>query len=389
MLSKSAIFRFFLFVLSGFLTLTTLPLGLWLLFHFESIQGLILALLGISGPIWGFWLLFFSHRPKFGRVNAGWGGLIGLLILTLLLLAPSGKTDTPSPIRHIYSNGGRFVRLSPFNIIPEIEQMNVGTNLLGPLDAYIDAAKADRLADLTLTIYREMEQDADFHRAGSVMGLALREPFQIPFDNGHTYVYVPKKASADHPVPAIVFLHGAGGAFKAYQWIWRDFAEENGFVIISPSYGVGLWPEQAGSEAVMRALDYTADYLAKNDGLELNQEHIWLAGLSNGGYGTIHTATQHPDRFQGLILLSPGMPSQLMIEQDGPFNSAWRGRPVLLIHGEQDLRMPMPYLNQHIGFMENGGIELETVLYPEEDHFLFFAQRKELMQIIADWVARQ
>lgn len=378
--------RLILFAVSLTLAATSFPLGIWLLFNFESWQGLILAALGIAGPLWGFWLFFGRTHPKFKPINTRIGSSIGVLVALLLLLTPSGRTQENASIRHIYTNGGRFVRFSPFNIIPEIELMNVGTNLLGPLDAFIDDAKAERLADLTLTIYQEMERDPNFRRTGSVMGLPLRQPIQMPFDNGHTYLYIPKKASADHPVPAIVFLHGAGGPFKAYQWIWRDFAEENGFVIISPSYGFGVWPEQEGSEAVIRALDYTIDYLKETEGLELNQNHIWLAGLSNGGYGTIHTATQHPERFQGLILISPGMPSQLMLDPDGPFNLAWRDRPVLLIHGEQDLRMPMNYLDQHIGFIEDGGVGLKTVLYPEEDHFLFFAQRKELMDTIADWI---
>lgn len=390
---KTTIFRFLLYLVTGFLMISAFPLALWLLFHFETLQGLLLALLGIIGPLWGFWLYYFRHKfrhkANFGRINICWSGSIGFVILLLLFLTPSGKGTTNSTMHHLYSNGGRFVRFSPFNIIPEIEQMNVGVNLFGPLDPFIDTQKADRLANLTLEIYRELEEDADFEQIGSVMGLTMREVFQIPFDNGHTYLYVPQNASADHPVPAIIFLHGAGGPLKAYQWIWRDFAEASGFVIISPSYGFGLWPEQEGGEAIIRSIDYVADYLEQEVGLQLNQEFIWLAGLSNGGKGAIYTATQHPDRFQGLILISPSMPSQIMSNSNGPFNLAWRNRPVLLIHGEQDLRMPMGYLNQHIGFMNAGGIDLETVLYPEEDHFLFFAQRKELMQTIADWIAEK
>lgn len=309
-----------------------------------------------------------------------------LLVATLLWMTPTGRPAHNAPIRHIYSNGGRFVRFSPFNIIPETELMNVGINLIGPLDPYISDQKAERLADLTLTIYDELDQDTDFQRAGSVMGLPLREPLQLPFDNGHTYLYIPKKASADHPVPAIVFVHGAGGPFKAYQWIWREFAEENGFLIISPSYGFGVWTEKEGSDAIIRAIDDAAAYLDREIGIQLNQDFIWLAGLSNGGNGTLYTAMQHPERFQGLILISPSMPSEIMQTPDQPFNQAWRNRPVLLIHGEQDLRMPMGYLNQHIGFMQAGGIDLKVILYPEEDHFLFFAQRKELMQLISKWI---
>ena len=385
----STIFHSFLFIFSGFLLLTAFPLALWLLFHFETLQGFILAILGLISPIWGFWLVFGKNRKLLGQVNGRWGCLISLLVLLLFWLAPSGKSAADSPIRHIYSNGGRFIRFSPFNIIPEIELMNVGTNLIGPLDPYIDRHKSKRLADLTLTIYREMRQNDNFRQVGSSMGLPLREPLQIPFDNGHTYLYIPKKASADHPVPVIVFLHGAGGPFKAYQWIWGEFAEEHGFIIVSPSYGMGVWPEKDGPEAVMRTLDYTADHVQKTDGLELNLDHVWLVGLSNGGYGAVHTAARYPDHFQGLILISPALPSPIMIEPDGRFNSAWRNRPVLLIHGEQDLRIPLDYINQHINFIKAGQVDIQTDIYPKEDHFLFFAQRKELMQTIRLWIKAQ
>ncbi|MEM8862294.1 MAG: alpha/beta hydrolase [Chloroflexota bacterium] len=385
MLNLSKILRPLLFVISGFLLITAFPLAVWLLFNFLTVQGFILALLGIFGPLWGMWLYFASGRKTFKRVNQIAGGLITIGAIVLVILTPSGRATDDETLRHMYNNGGRFVRLSPFNVIPEIEQMNVGINLIGPADPFIDRAKADRLSDLTLSIYADMEQDSEFKQAGSVMGLPIRQPFRLPFDNGHYYLYVPQSADLSEPLPVLVFLHGAGGPFKAYQWVWRDFAEENGFVVISPTYGFGVWPEQEGTTAVMRAIDHAAEH----SGVTLDQDQLWLAGLSMGGHGTIYTGTQHPDRFQGLILISAGMPSEIMFEENGPFNSTWRNRPVLLIHGEQDLRMPMDYLNQHIGFMETGGIDLDTKLYPAEDHFLFFAQKDELMSLIAAWINAQ
>ena len=379
------LFRTGLFVISGFLLITAFPLALWLLFNFWTVQGALLALLGIFGPMWGMWLYFGSAHDKFKQINRAAGAFITVALLTLFILTPNGRSAPEDPLRHMYSNDGRFVRLSPFNIIPEIEQMNVGTNLIGPADPLINRTKADRLADLTLTIYGEMEADAQFKQLGSVMGLPIRQPLQVPFDNGHYYLYVPESADTSQPMPVMVFLHGAGGPFKAYQWIWQDFAEANDFVIVSPTYGLGTWTADEGTAAVVRAIDHAAEH----SGLNLNLEQMWIAGLSNGGYGTIYTATQHPNLFQGVVLISPGMPSEIMFEPDGPFNIAWRDRPVLLIHGEQDLRMPMDYLNQHIGFMEEGGIDLQTKLYPAEDHFLFFAQRDDMLNTITAWIEEQ
>ena len=379
---RSFFFRVAVFLISSILLVTTLPLGGWLLLHFETIQGFLLALLGIIGPLWGYWLLFGQNLPNYKPIKRVGRSFIGVIVLVLLVLAPSGRSGTDSPIQHIYVKNSRFVRLSPFNIIPEIEQMNVGANLLGPLDPLMGNAKANRLANLTLEIYRELEKDPDFKSAGSVMGLPMRQPFGIPFDNGHSYLYIPDNRSEKEPLPVLVFLHGFGGPFKAYQWIWRDFAEENQVAVLSPSYGIGIWTAEASSEIVIRALEEANE----QSPVPLDLNSVWIAGLSNGGYGTIYTAVAEPDQFEGLILISPGMPTDLMNGANASFNKEWHNRPVLLIHGEQDVRMPMGYLNQHIGFMEHGGIRLETILYPEEDHFLFFAQRDQLMQQIGEWI---
>lgn len=365
--------------------LTAFPLGVWLLFQFQTTQGLILALLGILSPIWGFLLYFGWGSPTTVNIRMMGGGVLAVLIGTLVWLAPDGKPDQSSPIHHRYSNKGSFIRLSPFNIIPEIEQMNVGTKLLGPLDPFIDSEKAERLTTVTLDIYNEMEADEHFKQLGSIMGVPMRQVAQIPYDNGHYFYYVPKSIEPGQPAPVLIYLHGAGGSFKAYQWIWRDFAEANGFVIISPTFGFGTWPEPAGSTAVLRALNHAA-----TDGsVELDLQNVWLAGLSNGGLGTVHTAIAEPDLFQGLILISPALPSRTMAQPDAPFNSAWRDRPVLLIHGEKDARMPMTYLNQHIGFMQTGGVKLDTILYEDEDHFLFFAKRDILMLQVGQWIEQQ
>ena len=374
--------RSLLFIVSGFLLLTVFPLGVWLLFNFKATAGLLFALLGIGAPLLGLNLTRYLGRREniYLRLSQLFGAAVTFLVIVILVGAPDGRPTPESPIRHMYSATGRFYRLSPLNLIPETEQMNVGINLVGPADPFIDRAKADRLSDLTLGIYAEMEQDPDFAALGSVMGYPLRDAFGLPYDNGHYFLYVPDSLATNEPTPAIVFLHGAGGPFKAYQWVWRQFAEKYGYVIISPTFGFGNWWEAGGTEAVIRALEHASTEVA------IDSDRVWLAGLSNGGYGTIYTGLEHGDRFQGLILLSPGLPSPDLYQEDAPFYEVWRERPILLLTGEADLRMPMPYIEQHIGFFEAGGVDLEARIYPAEDHFLFFSQPDLLFEAIHLWI---
>ncbi|MEM8859395.1 MAG: hypothetical protein AAGD96_13795, partial [Chloroflexota bacterium] len=88
MLNLSKILRPLLFVISGFLLITAFPLALWLIFNFLTVQGFILALLGIVGPLWGMWLYFASGRKTFKRVNQIAGGLITIGAIVLVILTP-------------------------------------------------------------------------------------------------------------------------------------------------------------------------------------------------------------------------------------------------------------------------------------------------------------
>jgi hypothetical protein len=124
------------------------------------------------------------------------------------------------------------------------------------LDPILTRDQARRVSVFTLDLYRDMERDPDFHRLGSAMGWAYAELLGQPFDVGHYYLYVPRNRGSG-PSPAIVFLHGSAGNFKAYTWLWSRLAEEQGMVVIAPSYGFGNW-DRAGVVAVLRALDDAA-----------------------------------------------------------------------------------------------------------------------------------
>jgi pimeloyl-ACP methyl ester carboxylesterase len=69
-----------------------------------------------------------------------------------------------------------------------------------------------------------------------------------------------------------------------------------------------------------------------------------------------------------------------------PFQAAWADRPVLVISGENDKRIPISYVKQRIANLEQGSVHVTTAIYPNEDHFLVFSQPESVMQTVAKWL---
>jgi len=189
-------------------------------------------------------------------------------------------------------------------------------------------------------------------------------------------LYAPQNLTKE-PLPALVFLHGSAGNFKAYTWILSKLAEEKGLVIIAPSYGFGSW-DQASTQTVMSAIDDAQKII------EIDDDQIYLAGLSNGGLGVSQFGMEMPEKFRSLIFISPVMSNSLVDSRI--FQDQWKGRPVLIISGEEDERVPIEYVYKRVSNLENGGVQITSKYYPREDHFLFFSQRDEILKEISNWL---
>lgn len=368
-----------LFLYGGFVLIVA-PLSFWMLFNAQTWVGRGLAVAGFLSLLLP--LLIARHYQRRDRQKI-WGQaafflaliLAGFLIV-VVSAAPSGNPGPDSPVQHRFFRETDFGRFALTNIIPESEQVNLGFLVMTYLDPYLTAEQAGRVSVYTMDLYREMEEDDNFHELGSVMGLSYAGLFGLSLDAGHYYLYVPESAG-NEPLPALIFLHGSAGNFKTYTWVWSQLAEQEGFVIIAPSYGFGNWDE-SGTQLIIEAI---AD---AEQVIDIDQERLYLAGLSNGGLGVSRTAAEYPEMFQGLIFLSPVFDTGIV---DGTaFQEVWAERPVLVITGEADERIPFDYVRNRVAGMQNGGIIVTTAYYPNEDHFLTFSQPESLMEDVADWL---
>jgi pimeloyl-ACP methyl ester carboxylesterase len=248
------------------------------------------------------------------------------------------------------------------------------------LDRLLTVERSRRWAAVGSEIYQAVEHDPDFRQLGSAMGWAYADLLGQPFDVGHYYLYVPKDRPAG-PLPAVIFLHGSAGNFKAYTWLWSKLAEKQKFVVIAPSFGFGNWRRPGGLEAILAALD---DAAAK---VELDANEIYLAGLSNGGLGVSQAAGAAAERFHGLILISPVMANEIVDRPD--FQARWRDRPMLFITGQLDERVSVGYVEGRVATLKAGGVRVTSRIYPDEDHFLIFSQAEAVFEVIAAWLAEE
>jgi predicted esterase len=303
-----------------------------------------------------------------------------VLFLVPLALAPSGRGAADGHVRNCFLHArGAFPRNSPWNIIPEVDQVLVGTNILPLSDPYVDFAKARRIRSLAVPIYEELEKDAGFRSLGSVMGMAYRELVRLEFRTGHYYLFLPRTAGQTR-LACLIYLHGMGGNRRSHFWVLSTIASRLPCAVIAPTFGLGNWEKDGGAELVVNVAREAIDTLP------IDPKRLFLMGYSNGAKGITRAVVMDPELFRGLIYLSP-------VTEDELFSSTGflsRGEPphILFLHGGQDRRIPRQLVSSTVRFLEQLGCDVEFKVYENEDHYLILSQRKAVIDDIADWMTR-
>jgi len=314
-------------------------------------------------------------------VKLAWAAGSAWCALGLVILArvPSGVNAPDARVTHQYPPGAPgFARYSLGNLLPEEDQLRLGFTLMPMADPLLTLSQAQALKASAAPIYRELESDSDFARLGSVMSEAYRELLGQSFDSGHSYVYIPSGLDRKAPAPVMVFFHGSGGNFKAYLWILAQVADRTGAIVVAPSYGLGNWRAEESVAAFDRAIA-TAARLATID-----RRRISVAGLSNGGLAVSQVGAARGQDCASLIFLSPVFDRPAV--QSDAFAARWRNRPVLVVTGDQDDRVPLSYVERQVQVMEQGRARVRLETITPADHFLMFTHRAQVEKLLVNWL---
>lgn len=169
-------------------------------------------------------------------------------------------------------------------------------------------------------------------------------------------VYVPRDYDPSRAWPIILFLHGAGErgtdglratAIGLGSAIRFNSHRVPAIVVFPQCPPDARWLDEP-ADAAMAALDATLSEF------HCDPSRVYLTGLSMGGYGAIHLALAHANRFAAMIVVCGGIfphpnttavrQSPLTMHADDPYAfvaESLKHIPIRLYHGADDPIIPV------------------------------------------------
>lgn len=236
----------------------------------------------------------------------------------------------------------------------------------------------------------------------------------------------PPEESENQPLPMVVLVHGgpygrSGRQLQLAALSWGQWLALAGYVVLMPNPRGGFGHGEEFAAAVRGAVgleDYQDVMSAVDAAIErgiADPERLAIGGWSQGGFMTAWAVTQ-TQRFKagimgagvsdwGMMAMTSDVPDfELELGGSAPWDGAERrqhlaispisfaGRaktPVLILHGENDVRVP---LSQATGFhraLRRQGVPVEFVVYPREPHGIGErAHQLDILKRVRSWCDR-
>ena len=220
----------------------------------------------------------------------------------------------------------------------------------------------------------------------------------------------PADVSADRPAPLVVWVHGGPlGSWSSWHWRWNPhLLAARGYAVLMPDpalstgYGQAMvqrgWNDWGGTpyEDVTAAVDAALAECA-----DLDPARTALMGGSYGGYMANWVAGQ-TDRYRAIVTHASlwelrgfhgttdtgifweremGDPylGPERYTRHSPFEHVSKIRtPMLVIHGEQDFRVPVSEALRLWTDLRRHGVEGKLLYFPDENHWILKPQNARL-----------
>lgn len=341
------IISFFLLLVTvfiSFLTITAIYLG-----------GFSFVILGIGGIIFFISLSFICWTPYKAKKF-----LIPLAIgLTpLYILLPGKGTYNPvAPLEYrtvFESNSQWFSGTSEHDLVHMGEKWGYSENerkRLGPKGGL--AAEYDDIQKANLFQYNS--------------SVVLDSWF---FDRGHYWFYRPSSKNR----PLLIFLHGSGGSFKAYQHWFIPYAKKHNIALAFPTWGLGTWDTKKLGD---RINDVIRDI---EKGYSIDQSQIFICGLSQGSLTGVKTITEGLVKPKGFISVS-GIPYLSTNEL-----KSLAEYPIYILHGAKDERVNLNNTKSVVGKLRNFKADVHYSEFSDQDHTLIKVKTDKVLSLIFNWI---
>jgi dipeptidyl aminopeptidase/acylaminoacyl peptidase len=246
--------------------------------------------------------------------------------------------------------------------------------------------------------------------ASAAPGVARVERVVATADDGvevPSWLVLPE--GADGPVPLVVFIHGGPlGSWNMWTWRWNPnvFAAA-GYAVLLPDpalstgygqeyidRGWGRWGERPYTD-VMAAVDAACDHPG------VDGDRVAATGGSFGGY-LANWIAGHTDRFRCVVTHAslwalepfhgttdlgvlweaqfgdPYLDPSRYVDHSPHRHVASITSPVLVIHGERDLRVPISEALTLWTDLARHGVDAKFLYFPDENHWILKPQNARL-----------
>jgi putative tributyrin esterase len=126
-----------------------------------------------------------------------------------------------------------------------------------------------------------------------------------------TWVFKPKNYEQLKQMPVIFLLHGYGGNYKQWNNIMdaQKYADDYGFIIVCPDGLSSSWYLNSPVKADWQFETFFFEelYPDMKKKYKLDEQHIFISGLSMGGHGALYLFIKRPDLFSGAGSTSGGI----------------------------------------------------------------------------------
>ncbi|MCB0264904.1 MAG: prolyl oligopeptidase family serine peptidase [Calditrichaeota bacterium] len=176
---------------------------------------------------------------------------------------------------------------------------------------------------------------------------------------GEYLLYLPQNyETSKDKWPLMLFLHGAGERGDDLEKVKVHGppklvanGKEFPFVLVSPQCPEGMWWSTDVLDALLNEI--TENY-------NIDENRIYVTGLSMGGFGTWALAEKYPHRFAAIAPVCGG--------GDPAAVPTFSHLPVWVFHGAKDNVVPIDRSEAMVNELKKNGADVQFTVYPEAGH---------------------
>jgi len=174
-------------------------------------------------------------------------------------------------------------------------------------------------------------------------------------------LYLPEDYDSTDQWPLMLFLHGRGESYGPLSLVakWGPprmaaRGDELPLIVVSPQCPrKDSWFSPQQQQRLLELLD------AVTESLKVDEDRIYLTGLSLGGYGSWRLAADHPDRFAAVVpICGGGNPKDA---------ESLKTLPIWVFHGTDDRAVNFGKSREMVDAIKQAGGE--SIRFTDLEHF--------------------